>query len=63
MAISPTQLVWRRRIEAGIKVAAPVFDLVLLAGEQLSKVVDRDNLNAPPPARRIDPVPGDRPRP
>lgn len=52
--ISPSQLVWRRRIETGLKVVAPVLDLVLLAGEQLSKAVDRDGVDAPPPARRID---------
>ena len=54
MAISPTQLVWRRRIERGLKLATPVLDLVLFAGEQLSKAVDRDGLDTPPPARRID---------
>lgn len=61
MAPSQTQLLWRRRIEAGLKLASPALDLMLAAGDRLSRVVDRDDLNAPPPARRIEPGASSRP--
>src|SRR4051812_40118622 len=47
---TPTQLAWRGRIEAALRVAAPFLDLVLAAGDRLSRAVDRDSLDAPPPA-------------
>jgi hypothetical protein len=50
---TPTQLAWRGRIEAGLRVAAPFLDLVLAAGDRLSRAVDRDALDAPAPARRV----------
>jgi hypothetical protein len=40
--LSSTQLLWRGRIETGLRFAAPVLDLVLAAGDRLSRVVDRD---------------------
>ena len=40
--LSSSQLVWRGRIEAGLRVAAPVLDLVLAGGDRLSRVVDRE---------------------
>jgi hypothetical protein len=40
--LSSSQLIWRGRIEAGLRVAAPVLDLVLAAGDRLSRVVDRE---------------------
>jgi hypothetical protein len=40
--LSSSQLVWRGRIEAGLRVAAPVLDLVLATGDRLSRVVDRE---------------------
>jgi hypothetical protein len=40
--LSSTQLLWRGRIETGLRFAAPVLDLVLVAGDRLSRVVDRD---------------------
>src|SRR4051795_2211846 len=62
---SPTQLAWRRRIEAALRVAAPALDLVLAAGDRFSRVVARgeDELEslapgqpAPvPPGRRVGP--------
>ena len=55
MAPSPTQLVWRRRIEAGLRLAEPALDLVLFAGDRISRAVDRDALDAPPPARPVLP--------
>jgi hypothetical protein len=51
MAPTPTQLAWRGRIEAVLRIAAPALDLVLAAGDRLSRVVERDELDAPPPAR------------
>ena len=50
MPPTPTQLVWRGRIEAVLRIAAPALDLVLAAGDRLSRVVDRDEIE-PPPAR------------
>jgi hypothetical protein len=61
---SPTQLAWRRRIEAVLRLAAPALDLVLAAGDRVSRAVARDEpdalpgplprgaLAAPPPAER-----------
>jgi hypothetical protein len=65
---SPTQLVWRRRIEAGLRVAAPALDLLLAAGDRVSRAVDRNNDDlealpagpaaSPPARRRVGPGPG-----
>jgi hypothetical protein len=41
--LSSNQLLWRGRIETGLRFAAPVLDLVLAAGDRLSRVVDRDD--------------------
>jgi hypothetical protein len=48
---SPTQLQWRRRIEAGLRVVAPALDLLLAAGDRVSRAVDRgdDDLDRLPP--------------
>jgi hypothetical protein len=54
---TPTQLAWRGRIEAGLRVAAPFLDLLLAAGDRLSRAVDRD---APAPARRVSALPVQR---
>jgi hypothetical protein len=59
---TPTQLAWRARIEAGLRVAAPFLDLLLAAGDRISRAVDRDALDAPaPPRAEIEP--GYAPRP
>jgi hypothetical protein len=42
-----TQLAWRARIETMLRVAGPALDLLLGAGDRLSRVVDRQ---APPAA-------------
>ena len=66
---SPTQLQWRRRIEAALRVVAPALDLLLAAGDRVSRAVDRgdgerDSLPpapVPPRRRRARPDPaGDR---
>jgi hypothetical protein len=57
---TPTQLAWRGRIEAGLRIAAPFLDLLLIVGDRLSRAVDRDELDAPPPARVVTPIPAQR---
>ncbi|HEU4974397.1 MAG TPA: hypothetical protein VFT50_04865 [Baekduia sp.] len=41
--LSPSQLRWRGRIEAGLHLAAPFLDLLLAAGDRVSRVVDRED--------------------
>jgi hypothetical protein len=48
MAPTPTQLAWRGRIEAVLRIAAPALDLVLAAGDRLSRIVEPEELDAPP---------------
>jgi hypothetical protein len=50
---SPGQLEWRRRIEAGLAIAAPALDLLLSAGDRLSRAVGRDDLDWVPPRKAI----------
>ncbi len=47
------QLHRRRRVERGIRLIAPVLDLVLLVGEHVSRVAGRNDPEPepPPPAR------------
>jgi hypothetical protein len=52
-SLSRTQLAWRGRIETGLRIVAPALDLLLLAGDRISRVADRDALDSPPPARRV----------
>ena len=49
-APSPTQLAWRGRIETALRVVGPALDVVLLAGDRLSRIVDRDDADEPAPA-------------
>lgn len=53
MAPTPNQLVWRRRIEAGIRVAEPGLNLVLAVGDRVSRWVDRGQPDTYVPARRV----------
>jgi hypothetical protein len=46
---SPSQIAWRRRIEAVLRVTAPLLDLVLLAGDRISRVADRQDTEPLPP--------------
>jgi hypothetical protein len=57
---TPTQLAWRGRIEAGLRVAAPFLDLLLAAGDRLSRAVDRDALEAPAPLPSVSTLPAQR---
>ena len=51
--LSPTQRAWRARIEAVLRVAAPGLDLMLAAGDRLSRAVERDDLDWVPPRRAL----------
>jgi hypothetical protein len=55
---SPSQLAWRGRIEAALRVVGPALDLLLAAGDRVSRAVDRggDELEALPPARAPAPT-------
>jgi hypothetical protein len=64
-----SQLMWRRRFDRGIRLAAPVLDLVLLAGGGLSRLAGRDDVEPeaprhpqPWPPRLGAPPAGDRRR-
>src|SRR3954469_12578344 len=65
--LTPDQLRWRNRIEAVIRVMQPGLDLVLLAGDRLSRAVDRSDDEPAPALRFPDDVrplaPGQPPRP
>lgn len=41
--LSHSQLIWRGRIETGLRFAAPVLDLVLAAGDRISRIADRED--------------------
>jgi hypothetical protein len=40
--LSHSQLIWRGRIETGLRFAAPALDLVLAVGDRVSRVADRE---------------------
>jgi len=50
---SPSQLAARRRIERAIGVAAPFLDLLLAAGDRVSRVAGRNEIDPEPPRRRL----------
>ena len=47
--LTPNQLRTRRRVEGLIRVMAPALDLVLAAGDRISRVVERDDVEYYPP--------------
>jgi hypothetical protein len=51
---SSSQLVRRRRLEALIGLAAPVLDVLLFTGEQVSRVAGRNQAQPDPPRRLRD---------
>ena len=55
MSPTPTQLAWRGRIESVLRLAAPALDLMLAAGDRLSRAVDRDAPDWTPPHRVEEP--------
>jgi len=58
--LTPSQLAWRRRIETGLRLAAPFLDLMLAAGDRLSRLVDREDLEAGPTPAAVGPGKPDR---
>jgi hypothetical protein len=65
--LTPAQLRWRNRIETLIRLMQPGLDLMLLAGDRLSRAVDRSDDEPVPAIRFPDDVrplaPGQPPRP
>ena len=60
VASTPQQLMWRRRIEVGIRIAEPGLNLVLAVGDRVSRWVDRGQPDTYVPARRVGSQPGQR---
>jgi len=57
MGSTPQQRIWRDRVEALIALAAPALDLVLSAGERVSRVLapeDRDYYPIRPPGEAFE---------
>ena len=52
---SSSQLATRRRFEAGIRLVAPLLDLVLAAGDRVSRVAGRNQIEPEPPRRSLRP--------
>ena len=55
MPPTPTQLAWRGRIEAMLHLAAPALDLVLAVGDRFSRIVERDEVEAPASPASFEP--------
>jgi hypothetical protein len=56
--LSPDQLRTRRRIESLIRVMAPALDVLLAAGDRVSRAVARNDIEYyPPRVRREEPPP------
>ena len=55
--LTRAQLARRRRVETVIRLAAPALDLLLFAGDRVSRVAGRNQI-PPEPARRILTPPG-----
>ena len=51
--LTPSQRRWRARIEAALRIAAPGLDLMLAAGDRLSRAVERDELDWVPPRKAL----------
>ena len=52
---TPSQLATRRRFEAGIRLVAPLLDLVLAAGDRVSRIAGRNQIEPEPPRRSLRP--------
>jgi hypothetical protein len=52
-ALTPTQRARVRRIEALIRVAAPALDVLLYAGDRVSRVAGRNQIDPEPPRRAM----------
>ena len=53
--LTPAQRRWRARIEAMLRLSAPALDLMLAAGDRLSRAVERDDLDWVPPRKALSP--------
>jgi hypothetical protein len=51
---TPRQIELRRRIEGLIRLAAPVLDVVLFAGDRVSRIAGRNEIDPEPPRRLGD---------
>jgi len=60
VAPTPTQLAWRGRIEAVLVLVAPALDLLLAAGDRLSRAVEREDPGAAPEPLPVTPMPAQR---
>jgi hypothetical protein len=59
--LTPDQLRTRRRFESAIRVMAPALDLVLAAGERLSRLVEPEDVEYyPPRVSQDEPAPEKR---
>ena len=47
--MTPDQVRTRRRVESLIRLMAPALDLVLAAGDRISRVVEREDVEYYPP--------------
>jgi hypothetical protein len=47
--LTPSQLRTRRRVESVIRVMAPALDIVLAAGDRVSRIVTREDVEYYPP--------------
>ena len=55
--LTPEQLRMRERFESVIRLAAPGLNLVLAAGERLSRLVEKDDPDYYPPRTAHEPEP------
>jgi hypothetical protein len=51
---TPAQQALQRQVEGLIRLVAPVLDVVLFAGEQVSRVAGRNQIDPDPPRRLGD---------
>ena len=56
---SPAHLELQRRVESLIALAAPALDLLLFAGDRLSRIAGRNQIDTEPP-KRLDRPSGGR---
>lgn len=52
-ALTPSQRARVRRVEALIRVAAPALDVLLFAGDRLSRIAGRNQIDPEPPRRSM----------
>jgi hypothetical protein len=52
---NPAQLARRRQVEAGLRLVAPFLDLLLAAGDRVSRVAGRNQIAPDPPRRTLPP--------